>query len=243
MTTREEKINILYGSQTGNSEQLALDLCSQVPTQLGPAQIQKITGTSATITVVPKCMQLDDFLEIDRAEWTRLVVIVTSSYGVGQAPLGCYRFRELCDAWKKEGDVHQGTLEGMTYALCGLGDSKYTTFFRNPTVIDEALRFVGAKRVGPLGKADASGPEDQTAVLDKWLHSIWPFLAKVVAEPPLDRERLQQMQQRTVQVCQRINPDFEAKAPSSQPLASNVTIVLLALLAIILGYYFTSTTK
>ena len=31
-------------------------------------------------------MQLDDFLELERAPWTRLVVIITSSYGVGQAP-------------------------------------------------------------------------------------------------------------------------------------------------------------
>lgn len=242
MTAREEKIYVLYGSQTGNSEQLALDLCSQVPTQLGPSQIQQLTGTKKTdiITVVPKCMQLDDFLELDRAEWTRLVVIITSSYGVGQAPLGCYRFRDLCDTWKKEGDVHKGTLDGVTFALCGLGDSKYTTFFRNPTVIDEALQFVGAKRVGPLGKADASGPKDQTAVLEQWLQGIWPFLAKVVVESPLDREQLQKMQQRTVQVCRRINPDFEAKAPP-QPVTSNLAIILLAVLAILLGYYFTTT--
>lgn len=239
-TSREEKIYVLYGSQTGNSEQVAQDLCAQVATHLGPLQIQKATGTHETITVVPKCMQLDDFLELERAEWTRLIVIITSSYGVGQAPLGCYRFRDLCDTWKAEGDVHKGTLEGVHFAMCGLGDSKYTTFFRNPTVIHEALQLVGAKRVGAMGKADASGKEDQTVVLEQWLQEIWPFLAKVVAEPPLERERLQKMQQRTVEVCRRINPDFEAKNPS-QPLINSNLAILLAILAVVMAYYWTST--
>lgn len=245
MTTaiREENIYVLYGSQTGNSEQVAKDLCLQVSKQLSSNQIQKYTGTKENIVAVPKCMQLDDFLELDKAQWTRLMVIVTSSYGVGQAPLGCYRFRELCDTWKKETDMHQGTLDGMQFAICGLGDSKYTTFFQNPTVIHEALQLVGAKHVGPMGKADASGKVDQIVVLEQWVQAIWPFLAKVVAEPPLDKERLVKMQQRTVEVCRRINPDFEKATTVSHTTASNSNLaILFAILIVAVGYYWTNIT-
>ena len=135
MASRAERIYFLYGSQTGNSEQAALDLATQAITQLSPDRLQKLTGKDASdIVIEPVHMQLDDFLELQQCQWTRLVVIVVSSYGVGQAPLGSWRFRELCDAWtglQKEGKVSKSLLEGVHYALCGLGDSKYTTYFRS----------------------------------------------------------------------------------------------------------------
>jgi sulfite reductase alpha subunit-like flavoprotein len=131
MTERTEKIYFLYGSQTGNSEQAAKEMADACATQLSPLAIQTMSGTKDLITVESLHMQLDDFIEIKRAAWTRLVVIVVSSYGVGQAPLGAYRFRELCDAWA---DIYQEKpnpklLDGVHYAMCGLGDSKYRTYF------------------------------------------------------------------------------------------------------------------
>jgi sulfite reductase alpha subunit-like flavoprotein len=119
-------------------------------------------------------MLLDDFLE--QAEWTRLVVIVTSSYGAGQAPLGGHRFRELCNALVKQ--PREGMLKGISFALLGLGDSKYMTYLRNPTQVDEALQLAGATRVGIFGKANASG--DQRAVISQWMESgpRWRQLSK-----------------------------------------------------------------
>jgi sulfite reductase alpha subunit-like flavoprotein len=112
-----EEVYVLYGSQTGNSEQAAKEFCESLKKR-----------NKITTQVQPKHMQLDDFLELEYAKWTRLVVIFVSSYGVGQAPLGSYRFRELCEAWIEEPSP---VLEGLSYALCGLGDSKYTTFFKS----------------------------------------------------------------------------------------------------------------
>lgn len=238
MVERTETIYVLYGSQTGNSEQAAQELCQRMAVKLSPQAIQRIThNTQDVIHVKPTHMQLDDFLEIGHAPWTRLMVIITSSYGVGQAPLGCYRFRELCDAWLEQSeDKNVKVLDGLHYALCGLGDSKYTTFFRNPTTIDNALQRVGATRVGELGKADASGVGDniQSKVIDRWIDGIWPHLAKVVAQEPLPSGRLEQMQKETVALCRKINPEFmptETKGPNVLLVA-----VLVALFAII-GYF------
>jgi sulfite reductase alpha subunit-like flavoprotein len=235
MTERTEKVYVLYGSQTGNSEQAAKDLCDQVKTKLSPSEIKKWGSTKDEVTVIPVTMQLDDFLELERAQWTRLIVIITSSYGVGQAPLGCYRFRELCDAWASE--KNSKLLDGLQFALCGLGDSKFTTYFENPTKINESLHLVGAKRVGPLGKADASGRDEhaQNLVIERWIEGIWPFLAKVVAQEQIPANRLEEMQKVTVELCQKINPDFLPERELQQLPFLGPLIV--ALLAIAMGYY------
>ena len=234
MGERTERVLVLYGSQTGNSEQAAKDICNQVATKLSPQAIGQYTKTEETIVVDAVHMQLDDFLELERAKWTRLVVICVSSYGVGMAPLGGYRFRELCDAWAAE-KPSEPVLDGLHFALCGLGDSKFTTFFENPTKINDTLLAVGAKRAGPIGKADASGKgnDAQNLVIDRWIDGIWPHLAQVLAQKPLSSEALDEMQQKTVELCQRINPDF---APQKSQQPSLLVPLLVLLVALLVGY-------
>jgi sulfite reductase alpha subunit-like flavoprotein len=238
-TRRTEEVLVLYGSQTGNSEQAAIELCEQAAVKLSPEAVRKLTGRNDVVAVRCRHMQLDDFLELERAAWTRLLVIVVSSYGVGAAPLGAYRFRELCDAWteQQEDGMLQQSLEGVSYAMCGLGDSKYTTFFQNPTAIDRGLTLVGAKRVGPLGKADASGTGEaaQGKVVDEWRDGIWKHLAAVLVEEPVSNEKLKEMQSQTVDLCRKINPDFLPEKQSLSPLL--VRSILIAVLAVAV-YYF-----
>ena len=49
---------MLYGSQTGNSEQAAIDLAEKAPAKL----------SNDEVAVTARHMQLDDFLEKDEAE-------------------------------------------------------------------------------------------------------------------------------------------------------------------------------
>ena len=116
MTTASEEILVLFGSQTGNSEAAAHEICSAIPTRL----------SLASSRLTSRVMQLDDFLEVEEAGWTRLVVIVCSSYGVGQAPIGARKFREFCDEILKRQEekekVSTPSLGGVTFALLGLGD-------------------------------------------------------------------------------------------------------------------------
>lgn len=250
--SRVEHIYVLYGSQTGNSEQAAQEMCAQVPTKLSPEAIAQWTRSEGTnVTVTASHMQLDDFLELEQCKWTRLIVIITSSYGVGQAPLGGYRFRDLCDAWlddqqqpSKSGSPSVKKppllLQGVKYALCGLGDSKYTTYFRNPTIIDQALQSQGAQRVGELGKADASGTGEnvQAKVIERWINGIWTHLAQVVIQEPLSMEQLQRMQNETIELCCQINPEFPRPNQKAAVLRGNVLIsILVALLAAAFSYY------
>ena len=225
MTTRTEKVYVLFGSQTGNSEEAAITFAEELPQKLSPQALQKMTGTKDTITLEPKHMQLDDFLEINKADWTRLVIIFVSSYGVGQAPLGCYRFRDLCDAWKEAKETN--VLQGVHFGLCGLGDSSYTTFFQNPTVLNEALQQVGATRMGPLGKADAkqTGDNSQAHVIQRWKESIWQPLAEAAVQDPLPDAALKEMQDTTIALCCKINPDFEPPAGSKHQKSKGLGVV------------------
>lgn len=110
----------------------------------------------------------------------------------------------------------------------------------DPTVIDQGLTSVGATRVGPLGKADASGSGNllQSKVIEDWIANIWPHLAEaLVQEPLLSYERLAEMQQDTIALCQNINPDY--KGPSSmshKPLLDGTTLagVIVVFLAVIM---------
>eukprot|EP00804_Cyclotella_cryptica_P000295 CCRYP_010221-RA/>CCRYP_010221-RA protein AED:0.10 eAED:0.10 QI:74/1/1/1/0/0/2/60/216 len=205
------EILILYGSQTGNSESAAHEISSLLPSKLPPLLNDANCDVKSTV------MTLDDFLEMHHAPWTPIVIIVCSSYGVGHAPLGARRFREVCDAMlERHGyDDRSSTrfLEGVQYFLLGLGDSHYTTFFRNPTVMDEALSACGALRRGALGKADASGTgeEEQAKVIERWIDAMWGDLAKVVNELTTQSEgqqRLQRAQEETWKLCLELFPDW-----------------------------------
>jgi len=212
-----EEILVLYGSQTGNSESAAEQIQNLVPSRLlHPAPCRA------------RCMQLDDFLEFENAKWTRLIIIVCSSYGVGQAPLGARKFREFCDAVLEEEqkqqhgnetnsdnntDKEKKFLKGVRFALLGLGDSHYTTFFQNPTAIHDAMTAAGATRVGELGKADASGTGEmeQSKVIERWIEGIWDDLAKIIAtKPPPSGQDLEGASEATRALCFKLFPEWKA---------------------------------
>ena len=225
------EILILYGSQTGNSESAAHEIANQFPTKLAP-MVQN--------DVKPTVMTLDDFLETHQAPWTPIVIIVCSSYGVGQAPLGARRFREVCDALleRKTENNYAKLLKGVQYFLLGLGDSHYTTFFRNPTVMNEALSTCGAVRRGVLGKADASGTGDdeQGKVIERWVEVMWTDLAIVVNELKRDEEQLAKAQEDTWKLCLELFVEWRPKKSFAFGTILVPTMVLV--LAVLYHYFF-----
>ena len=135
---RTEPIFVLYGSQTGNSEQAAEDFCQVMKEKYTPSYFR--TLNLLPITVQPTCLQLDDFLDYQHAAYTKNIVIFVSSYGVGQAPIGSYKFRSFAEellslvdneitTTKNNGTGGGGDnnnkyatlLKGLRYAICGLG--------------------------------------------------------------------------------------------------------------------------
>ncbi|OEU16079.1 flavo protein, partial [Fragilariopsis cylindrus CCMP1102] len=165
---------VLYGSQTGNSEQAAEDFCQVMKEKYTPSYFR--TLNLLPITVQPTCLQLDDFLDYQHAAYTKTIVIFVSSYGVGQAPIGSYKFRSFAE--ELFNNKYATLLKGLRYAICGLGDSNYTTYLVNPTTIDKGLTAAGATRIGDMGKADANakkqlGNDAQDKVIARWKEELY----------------------------------------------------------------------
>jgi hypothetical protein len=121
----------------------------------------------------------------------------------------------------------------------GLGDSHYTTFFRNPTVINEALSVCGAVRRGVLGKADASGTgeEEQSKVIERWIHEMWGHLAKVVKELNAQSEgpqNLQRSQEETWKLCLELFKEW--RPVNTFAMSSMFVPAIMVVLAIL--YHF-----
>ena len=119
---RTEPMYVLYGSQTGNSEQAALDFCEQIKEKFTPAHFENLGLKPVKITTT--CIQLDDFLEYKHSDFTKTVIIFVSSYGVGQAPIGSYKFRSFADELIAQAESGKlgNLLKGISYGVCGLGE-------------------------------------------------------------------------------------------------------------------------
>lgn len=239
-----EEVLVLYGSQTGNSEAAAQELCAAIPSRLGRSADSDDGASPPSPRYASRVMHLDDFLELERGRWTRLVVIVCSSYGVGQAPIGARKFREWCDEVidRSEGGggggVDSKMLEGVSFALLGLGDSHYTTFFQNPTTINKALTIAGATRVGEIGRADASGTDDmeQSKVIDRWIAGIWDELSKALGGPAPGGDALEMAQEGTWGICLELFPDW--KPARSLASLTALYVPLIGVLVAVLGHLF-----
>lgn len=53
-------------------------------------------------------------------------------------------------------------------------------------------------------------------MIDDWIASIWPHLAKVLVQEPPSQEVLDRMQQETLALCRKINPDFAPESATSK---------------------------
>lgn len=225
--TKAEHLYVLYGSQTGNSEQAAKDFCTKLKTKFTPEFFE--SQGLPHIDVETTCTQLDDFLEIEHAAYTKCLVIFVSSYGVGQAPMGAYRFREVCDAFFESPQTYKIALKGLKYALCGLGDSTYRTYLNNPSSIDKGLVAAGAIRIGEMGKADAHALGDlaQDKTIARWVEALWIPLAKALCAP--DEVDTKSMQAQTIPLLMKLDPDYTPPNANKDSSSAFLGLVALAL--------------
>lgn len=115
------KVNILYGSETGNSENLAGTAANELKKAGFEAEVQDMSGVRAA----------------DLENMTRLLVI-TSTWGDGEPPSNA---AELHD----ELSAANVNLSGLTYAVLGLGESYYDHFCQAAIDFDEYLAALAPK--------------------------------------------------------------------------------------------------
>jgi MioC protein len=144
------KIAVLYGTETGTAEMLADDLVSAIEAE-HDASVADLANTT------PEALRGVD-----------LSLLLCSTYGEGELPASARDFaQKLLDG---------ADLEGVKFALFGLGDSTYAETFNNGSArLSTLMLGAGAKLIGKIGLYDAKSgdlPEE---------HAI-PWAREVIAE-------------------------------------------------------------
>ncbi|MBF4562814.1 cytochrome P450 [Microbacterium sp. VKM Ac-2870] len=141
-------VTIAFGTESGNSELVA----EEVAAHLRPSTDVEVVDLGQ--------------IEVSRIRPDRLLLVICSTYGDGELPTTVRRLH---------GELTTGPhrLDGVRYAMFGLGDHSYeTTYSRGSELLDAALSALGAVRVGDYGRHDAGGRESATALAIAWADSV-----------------------------------------------------------------------
>jgi sulfite reductase (NADPH) flavoprotein alpha-component len=143
-------LHILYGTQTGNAERVAMDA----------AAIARSLG------LAPEVAGLDDIGMAELAAMQRLIV-VTSTYGEGEMPDNAQLFWEALSA------AAAPRLEGLRFGVLALGDTGYDGFCQAGKLIDMRLEQLGATRI--LARRDCDIDYEDPAAA--WVGEALPLAA------------------------------------------------------------------
>ena len=153
---------ILYGSQTGNAEDIARDLASRCEEQLGLTNIlcDTLNSQKKTITEI-------------KAN-AKMLVVVCSTTGNGDAPENAESFWRSTKLRSAAKDLYQG----VKYAVLGLGDTNYDKFCHMGKAFHKRIGELGGEVCMDLHCADeATGLED---VVDDWVTKILDTIKKIM---------------------------------------------------------------
>lgn len=147
--TPSGSLTILYGSQAGNAKGVASAIKAQAEAR----------GLPVTLT------SMADYKPKQLKKETHLLVVV-STYGEGEPPESAVDLYEQL----KKGKV--GKLEGLKFAVLGLGDSSYEFFCQTGKDFDSLLTKAGADRVHELASLDVDYQDAAKAWGEQALNAI-----------------------------------------------------------------------
>ncbi|REC80443.1 sulfite reductase [Chryseobacterium elymi] len=129
-TISAKKITLAYGTETGNSKKLAVEL----------AGIIKKKGIQV------KLADLSQYKPKDLAKEDLFFVII-STQGEGEPPILAKKFYD---------HIHENDLNisNLKFGILALGDSSYPLFCKTGEDIDSRFEVLGAQRILPLKKCD-----------------------------------------------------------------------------------------
>lgn len=170
-----EKLTVLYGSQTGNGQELAIALAGQSEARGFAAEAISLADYK------PANLKRESF-----------VALVVSTHGEGDPPDDAELFHEFLFSNKAP------TLPRLRYSVLALGDSSYVNFCETGREFDGRLQELGAERFEEMVECDldyddpvAGWTERVVAALPKLLDTrdaaIPPALRAVATTSPFDK--------------------------------------------------------
>jgi sulfite reductase (NADPH) flavoprotein alpha-component len=146
--TITKKINIVYGTETGNSKKIATQF----------AAIAKKKGIQVKLTDLSQ-------YKISDLEKEEYFFTIISTQGEGEPPIPAKKFYD----YLHENEI---VLTKMKFAVLALGDSSYPLFCKTGEDIDARFEKFGAKRFAALQKCDVDYEADALAWFDNILTLI-----------------------------------------------------------------------
>jgi len=144
-----EKITVLFGSQTGNSKKVANKVAARVREQ----------GWEAVVA------DLNDYPTKNLKD-ERIVLLVVSTQGEGDPPVSAEEF------YKWLFGSRAPKLDGLQFAVCGLGDKSYLQFCKTGKDFDARFQALGATRLAERADCDVDFEETVEAWTEAVLGSI-----------------------------------------------------------------------
>ncbi|MFT7444871.1 MAG: sulfite reductase (NADPH) flavoprotein alpha-component, partial [Granulosicoccus sp.] len=141
-------LTVLYGTESGNSEELADKL----------VKATKKKGLKASMK------NLADLKPADLAGFEQMAVII-STWGDGEAPEAAEGFY---NAFLKEAP----DLKGTRFSVCALGDTSYEKFCEIGKVFDSRLETLGSERMTDREDCDVDFDDSFAAWLDRVLEKV-----------------------------------------------------------------------
>lgn len=142
-------LTILYGSQTGNAKGAASVIQKQAQALGLPVTLVSMADYK------PKQLKKESHL-----------LLVVSTYGEGEPPESAVDLFEQL----KKGKI--GKLEGLKFAVLGLGDSSYEFFCQTGKDFDDFLSKAGAERIHELASLDVDYQEAAKAWGEQAVNAI-----------------------------------------------------------------------
>ncbi|MFB2888446.1 assimilatory sulfite reductase (NADPH) flavoprotein subunit [Aeromonas veronii] len=147
-------LTILYGSQTGNAKGVASAIKAQAEARGLPVTLASMADYK------PKQLKKESHL-----------LVVVSTYGEGEPPESAVDLFEQL----KKGKI--GKLDGLKFAVLGLGDSSYEFFCQTGKDFDNFLASAGAERVYELASLDVDYQDAAKAWGEQALNAITATLS------------------------------------------------------------------
>jgi len=150
--------HVLYGSVTGNAEEIARIISEDAPSHGVQAQLA--------------C--LEQFKKAN-LEPGSVCVFVVSTTGEGEAPENANRFMRTIKRKTQPADM----FAGITFAVCGLGDTNYANFCNTGKILNRRMKELGAESFYDMCEAD-EGVGGLEQFIEPWKAGLWAPLRVAV---------------------------------------------------------------
>eukprot|EP00398_MALV-I-01_sp_L67-1_P000044 gene43-814_t len=178
-------LTILYGSETGNTEELAHRLAGQARSrgyavdlrELDEMDVEDLATHENVMILCATCGEGEFTFTASGAEDHNVfmggqinVMILCATCGEGEFPINSAGFWEEIS---KEGACPADHLKNTKYAIFGLGDTSYHLFNESAKLLDGAFSKLGGQRQQEIGLGNDQDEDKYETALETWLPEFW----------------------------------------------------------------------